>query len=59
MHGGRGRAGSPGGIEASWLPETRKSELRREFETRLAAPEAAIDPADRELDLAIERLRPR
>ena len=46
------------GIQASWLPEARKCELRREFEATLAALEAALDPADRELDLAIERPPP-
>jgi adenosine deaminase len=46
------------GIEASWLPESRKCELRREFGETLAALEAALDPADRELDLAIERPPP-
>src|SRR5262249_33437645 len=46
------------GIKASWLPESRKCELRREFEATLAALEAALDPADRELDLASERPPP-
>jgi adenosine deaminase len=46
------------GIQASWLPEARKCELRREFEATLAALEGAVDPADRELDLAIERPPP-
>ena len=46
------------GIEASWLPEPRKCELRREFEATLGALEAALDPSDRELDLAIERPPP-
>jgi hypothetical protein len=46
------------GIEPSWLPESRKCELRREFGETLAALEAAVDPADRELDLAIERPPP-
>jgi adenosine deaminase len=47
------------GIEASWLPQARKHELRRELETTLAALEGALDPTDRELDLAVERPRPR
>ena len=38
------------GIQASWLPEPRKCELSREFEATLAALDAAIDPADRELE---------
>ena len=46
------------GIQASWLPDARKCELRREFEATLAALEIALDPADRELDLAIERPPP-
>jgi Adenosine deaminase len=46
------------GIDASWVPEPRKCELRREFEAALVALEAVLDPADRELDLAIERPPP-
>lgn len=43
------------GVEASWLPEARKAELRAEFSARLDALEAALDPEDRRLDLAIMR----
>ena len=32
------------GIEASWLPESRKCELRREIEATLAALEVAAEP---------------
>jgi len=54
-----GRCSRPAdGTQASWLPDARKCELRREFEATLAALEAALDPADRELDLAIERPPP-
>jgi adenosine deaminase len=58
-HVAEARRFSLAGIEASWLPQARKEELRREFETALAALEAALDPADRELDLVIERPQPR
>ena len=57
-HATEARRLSLAGIQASWLPESRKCELRREFEATLAAIETALDPVDRALDLAIERLLP-
>jgi adenosine deaminase len=58
-HTAEARRFSLAGIEASWLPEARKRELRGTFETSLAALEAALDPVDRKIDLAIERPQPR
>ncbi len=46
------------GVDASWLPEERKALLRQEFGATLDALEARLDPADRRVDLAIERPRP-
>ncbi|WP_419899512.1 adenosine deaminase [Roseomonas sp. USHLN139] len=46
------------GIEASWLPEAQKEILRAEFAARLDALEAALDPADRVLDEAVQRPQP-
>ncbi len=46
------------GVEASWLPAGRKAALRAEFTAVLDALEPRLDPADRSLDLAIERPRP-
>jgi adenosine deaminase len=46
------------GVEASWLPEARKAVLRAEFNASLDALDARLDPADRVLDLAVERPLP-
>lgn len=46
------------GVDASWLPASRKAALRAEFAAVLDALEPRLDPADRSLDLAIERPRP-
>ncbi|MGL4285203.1 MAG: adenosine deaminase [Phreatobacter sp.] len=58
-HAAEARKLSLAGIEASWLPEPRKAELRGEFGVALAQLEAALDPADQTVDLAIERPPPR
>ena len=44
------------GLEASWLPEPEKARLRAEFNARLDELEAALDPEDRALDLAVTRV---
>lgn len=46
------------GVDASWLPASRKAALRAEFAAALDALEPRLDPTDRSLDLAIERPRP-
>jgi adenosine deaminase len=46
------------GVEASWLPQDRKAALRAEFTAALDALAPRVDPADRVVDLAIERPRP-
>ncbi|WP_159347862.1 adenosine deaminase [Roseomonas harenae] len=46
------------GVEACWLPDGQKAALRASFEAALDRLEPALDPADRGLDLAIERPRP-
>jgi adenosine deaminase len=46
------------GVDASWLPAARKAALRGEYVAALEALEARLDPADRVVDLAIERARP-
>lgn len=43
------------GVDASWLPEDRKAPLRAELAAALDALGARLDPADRALDLAVER----
>ncbi len=57
-HRDEARRLSLNGVEASWLPADRKAALRAEFTRTLDALDAALDPADRTLDLAIERPRP-
>ncbi|UFN50207.1 adenosine deaminase [Roseomonas sp. OT10] len=47
------------GVTASWLPADRKAALAAEFTARLDALDAALDPADRAIDLAVERPLPR
>ncbi|MBP0495307.1 adenosine deaminase [Pararoseomonas indoligenes] len=43
------------GVEACWLPDPAKAALRADFETRLDALDAALDPSDRAVDVAVER----
>lgn len=57
-HKAEARRLSLAGVDASWLPEARKAELRAEFTAALDALDARLDPADRALDLAIERALP-
>jgi len=58
-HTAEARKLSLAGIDAAWLPVERKAALRAEFAARLGALEKALDPADRAIDLAIERPSPR
>lgn len=54
-HAAEARTMSLAGVEASWLPESRKERLRAEFSAALDALDADLDRSDRALDLAVER----
>lgn len=46
------------GVDACWLPDDRKAALREEFVAEIAKLERTSQSPSREIDLAIERLRP-
>jgi adenosine deaminase len=43
------------GLRASWLPEATKARMERDFVAKLDELDAALDPDDRRLDLAVTR----